>query len=209
MASSRYMTQQRGAVLVTSLIFLVVLTVIALVANQSSVLEVRMSSNSIAKGRATESSETLRTASNELIDAHLFYRGWPTSVGGNLGYTDQFYFSTGVDLANTNDWGAQNSTGEDLFTPSTWVKDMSLRIDGNSDGDYTDDVDQDADLYVYKTVVVNSTGSATAMVAGYEGLGKSSASGGALIFFDLRSVGTSAGNASSTTGSNYRYVVRN
>jgi hypothetical protein len=47
------------------------------------------------------------------------------------------------------------------------------------------------------------------MVAGYEGLGKSSASGGALMFFDLRSVGASAANSSGVTGSNYRYVIRN
>ena len=99
--------------------------------------------------------------------------------------------------------------GESLFNPATWVNDMSLQIDGNGDGDRVDEVDQEADLYAYKTVVVNASGSATAMVAGYEGLGKSSASGGALMFFDLRSVGASAANSSGVTGSNYRYVVRN
>lgn len=200
--------QQAGVVLITSLIFLMVLTLIALVANQSTVMETRMGTNAVVKKRAVESSEALRTGTDDLLDAHLFHRGWPTVFGGGLG-NGLFNIPSGISTNNINNWGQGNSTGENLFNASTWVNDISLRIDGNSDGDYADDIDQQADLYVYKTVVVNASGSATAMVAGYEGLGKSSASGGARIYFDLRSVGASAGNASGTTGSNYRYVIRN
>lgn len=200
---------ERGAVLITSLIFLVMLTIVAVVANQSTVLEARMSTNAIVKARAVEASEALRMASNEMIDAHLFYRGWPQSLGGNLN-NSLFDIPTGLVIGTpAANWGTGNETAENLFDPATWTLDMTLRVDGNGDSDYVDDVDQQADLYVYKTVVVNATGSATAMVAGYEGLGKSSASGGALMFFDLRSAGSSAANASGVTGSNYRYVVRN
>ena len=208
MSHTQIAATQRGAVLVVSLIFLVMLTMVAVIANQSTVLETRMSTNTIVKTRAVEASEALRMASNELLDAHLFYRGWPDALGGSLS-DGLFNLPGGLALNNTSDWGLVNSGSESLFDTSTWVNDMSLSIDGNSDGDYVDDVDQKADLYVYKTTVVNSTGSATAMVAGYEGLGKSSASGGALIFFDLRSVGEAAANASGVTGSNYRYVIRN
>ena len=201
-------TAQRGAVLITSLIFLVMLTIVAVVANQSTVLEARMSTNAIVKTRAVEASEALRMASNDLLDGHLYYRGWPQALGGNLN-NSLFDMPTGLILNTTANWGVGNDPGESLFNPATWVNDMSLQIDGNGDGDRVDEVDQQADLYAYKTVVVNASGSATAMVAGYEGLGKSSASGGALMFFDLRSVGTSAANSSGVTGSNYRYVVRN
>ncbi len=200
--------QQAGVVLITSLIFLTVLTLVALVANQSTVMETRMSTNSVVKKRALESSEALRTGTDDLLDAHLFHRGWPTVFGGGLG-NGLFNIPTGISTNNISNWGQGNSSGEDLYNASTWTNDISLRIDGNADGDYVDDLDQQADLYVYKTVVVNSSGSATAMVAGYEGLGKSSASGGALIYFDLRSIGISAGNATGATGSNYRYVIRN
>jgi hypothetical protein len=200
---------ERGAVLVTSLIFLVMLTVAAVVANQSTVLETRMSTNAVVKARAVEASEALRMASHDLIDTHLYYRGWPQASGGSLN-DSLFDMPAGVvlDTPLTN-WGTGNGASEDLFDPTTWVRDLTLRIDGNGDGDHVDDVDQQADFYAYKTVVVNATGSATAMVAGYEGLGKSSASGGALMFFDLRSAGASAANATGVTGSNYRYVVRN
>ena len=202
-------SHQQGAVLVTALIFLVMLTVAAVVANQSTVLETRMSTNAIVKARAVEASEALRMASNELIDAHMYYRGWPQSAGGTLNNA-LFDVPVGVTVPPPlRNWGTDNGQDEDLFDPSTWDLDLTLRVDGNGDGDRVDDVDQEADFFAYKTVVLNSAGSATAMVAGYEGLGKSSASGGALIYFDLRSTGVSAANASGLTGSNYRYVVRN
>lgn len=200
---------QRGAVLITSLMFLVVLTLVALVASQSTVLEARMSANTIVKGRATESSEALRVGANDLLDGHLYNRGWPDTFTGGTLDASLFSIPVGITANNTNNWGTGNDTGEDLYTTTTWTQDMTLRVDGNTDSDFDDDVDQKADLFVFKTVTVNSPGSATAMVAGYEGLGKSSASGGALIFFDLRSVGASAGSSSTVTGSNYRYVVRN
>ena len=208
-AYQSFSTYQKGAVLITSLMFLVVLTLVALVASQSTVLEARMSSNTIIKSRATESSEALRVGADDLLDGHLYNHGeWPVAFGGTLA-NSLFSIPTNVSVVTTTDWGTGNVGGEDLYTAATWTKDMTLRVDGNSDSDYDDDVDQKADLYVFKTVTTNSPGSATAMVAGYEGLGKSSASGGALIFFDLRSVGLSAGSASTVTGSNYRYVIRN
>lgn len=202
-------TYQQGAVLITSLMFLVVLTLVALVASQSTVLEARMSSNTIVKGRATESSEALRVGANDLLDGHLYNRGWPNTFAGGTLDASLFSIPIGMTANNTNNWGTGNDAGEDLYDASTWTQDMTLSVDGNTDGDLDDDVDQNANLFVFKTVTVNSPGSATAMVAGYEGLGKSSASGGALIFLDLRSVGASAGNSSTVTGSNFRYVVRN
>lgn len=209
MHTIKFHNKQSGAVLITSLMFLVVLTLVALVASQSTVLEARMSTNTIIKGRATESSEALRMGANDLIDGHLYNRGWPLLYTGGTLDNSLFSIPVGITVTNIVDWGTGNDAGEDLFDASTWTQDMTLRVDGNTDSDYNDDVDQKADMYVFKTVTVNSPGSATAMVAGYEGLGKSSAAGGALIYFDLRSVGASAGSASTVTGSNYRYVVRN
>ena len=78
---------QRGAVLITSLIFLVMLTVVAVVATQSTVLETRMSTNAIVKARAVESSEALRTLSHELIATSCYNHGWPDSITGLTGGT--------------------------------------------------------------------------------------------------------------------------
>lgn len=200
--------EQRGVVLFTALMFMVVLTLIALVASQSTVTESRMSGNVIVKSRAAESLEALRMGAHDMFDAHLYNRGWPIISGGTLD-NGLFFIPPGISLNNTDDWGTDNGASEDFFDPTTWTLDMTLQVDGNTDGDYVDGVDQNAQLTVFKTVTTNATGSATAMVAGYEGLGKASASGGALNFYELRSDGRSAGNASTITGSNFRYVVRN
>jgi hypothetical protein len=178
-------------------------------ANQSTVLEARMSTNTIVKQRATESSEALRTGINDLLDGHLYSHGlWPVALGGTEP-DSLFSIPAGITLGNTSDWGTGNGAGEDLYDPNTWVTDARLQVDGDGDTLFHSDVDQNANLMVFKTVTTNATGSATAMVSGYEGLGKSSASGGAMIYFDLRSVGSSAGSSSTVTGSNYRYLVRN
>jgi hypothetical protein len=198
--------QQLGAVLITSLMFLVVLTLVALVASQSTVLEARMSTNTIIKGRATESSEALRVGALDLLNGHLYNHGdWPLMFGGSLPNA-LFSIPAGLTVSNTTDWGTTNGSLEDLYNSTTWVQDMTLSVDGNSDSDFDDDVDQSASLFVYKTVTTHAPGSATAMVGGYEGLGKSAVGGGTWIFFDLRSVGGSAGNSSTVTGSNYRYI---
>jgi len=202
---------QRGAVLITSLIFLVMLTVVAVVANQSTVLETRMGTNAIVKARAVEASEALRTASHELIDTSCYNHGWPSSITGLPGGAvreELFHIPTGADITTGTDWCTQNETGENLLDPATWVQDMTLLIDGNSDSDYVDDGDQKAELYAYRIRSISTPGSATAMVAGYEGLGKSSAKGGSAVLLDLRSVGASAANSSGVTGSIYRYVPR-
>jgi hypothetical protein len=199
-----YPLRQRGAVLITSLMFMVVLTLVALMANQSTVLEARMSTNTIVKQRATESSEALRTGINDLLQGHFYSDDWPTSLGGTLP-DSLFSIPSGIGIYNTGLWGVENSAGENLYDSSTWVQDVSLRVDGNNDGDYVDEQDQQADLMVFRIGSENATGSATAQGAGYLGLGKGTRGGGSVVFFELRSVGSSAGSSSTVTGSTYRY----
>lgn len=204
---------QAGMVLVTGLIFLLVLTLVAVVATQSTTMEERMSANDVFKARAMESSESLRTSANDLLDTTMFnHGGWPTTVNdgthsaGTLN-TALFTIPSGVAITWATNWGIANESTENIFTPSTLQRDMTLRVDSDGDGNYTGPLDQYADLYVYKTIVTLAPGSSTAMVAGYEGTGKSSAVGGAFTFFDMRSVGA-PGSARAITYSNYRYVER-
>lgn len=210
-AHSSACNRQTGLVLVVSLIFLLVLTLVAVVATQSTTMEERMSANDVFKSRAMESSESLRTSANDLVDATLFYGGWPTTVtvGASTGTLNSGLFTIppGVTIKNLDNWGIANTSTEDIFTPSTLKLDMTLTVDSDGDGNYTGPLDQSANLYIYKTLVTLAPGSSTAMVAGYEGTGKSSAVGGSYIFYDMRSVG-SPGSARAITYSNYRYVVR-
>jgi Tfp pilus assembly protein PilX len=77
----RSISLQRGYALITTILFLVMLTVVALAVLKSSGLEARMSNNTAYHTQSLESSETSRRTVDALIDANVFYRGWPNSSG--------------------------------------------------------------------------------------------------------------------------------
>ena len=196
---------QRGYVLITSLIFLTVLTLVAVVSSRSTTFEYQMSSNLVLKDRAFQSSETGRAGMAGILDAHIFEREWNDSIKIPSGLTvlDKDT-SGGPDMLFLS-----NNAGEDLYNADTLVTDAQYKIDANSDGDFDDGGDVNADIDVYKTKSVAARGTGTAMVAGYEGLGKGMAGGGFHVYFELRSKGKSIVGAQSQTASEYRVVVRN
>lgn len=208
---------QRGFILVTSLIFMLVLTMVAITAMDKTTMDMRMSNNSVLKARSLEASEGLRNIGGELIDAHTYNRGWPKSASGSV-ENDTFNTTipSGLAIADVdnklydgNDTSTDGTNPESVFTPSKLVTDLTYQHDANSDSDYIDAEDTDAEMSVYKVATVTIPGSGTCQVCGYEGTGKSAAAGGVVIFFDLRSSGASAGSANTVTVAEYRHVVRN
>lgn len=202
---------QSGYVLVTALILLLVLTLVAISTMDFTTTETRMVSNATVRSRALESSEAIRGISGSLLDAYIYNRGWPESVGGTI---DNDTFNTtipsGLTIADVNNsLYTGNSASENIFNPATLTNDISFSVDGNGDGDYTDDIDVQATLSVFKLNTVSNPGAGTCQVCGYEGTGKSAAASGASIYFDLRATGVSANGARVVTNSEYRYVVRN
>ena len=196
---------QHGYVLITSLIFLTVLTLVAVVSSQSTSFEYQMSSNLVLKERAFQSSETGRTGLGSVMDAHVFERDWDSAISMPAGLTVLDKDSSGAsDMLFIN-----NEAGEDLYNDSTLVSDADYKIDGNGDGDFDDGGDVNATVVAYKTRSVAAKGAGTAMVAGYEGIGKGVAGGGFNVYFELRSRGQSSLGAQAQTASEYRVVVRN
>lgn len=198
---------QRGFVLVTSLIMLMVLTLVGTFSMQSANMEYRMASNMTFRDRAFQSSEAGRGAMGGLLDAHVFERGWNANITlpSGLAVLDKDS-SGGADALYLSNGG-----GEDLLNDTTLVDDAQYQIDSSSpaDGDFTDPGDVDATIQVFRTQVVTPPGTGTAMVSGYEGLGKAAAAGGTHLYFELRSDGSSAGSARATTAADFRTVVRN
>jgi Tfp pilus assembly protein PilX len=209
--------QQRGYVLITSLIFMLVLTLVAVTAMDMTTMDLRMSNNTSLKARSLEASEGLRNIGGELLDAHAYNRGWPKSISGSIeNNVFNVTIPSGVSIVDVtnklydnNDISTDGTNPESIFTPDTLVTDMTYQRDANGDGDYTDAEDTDATMSVYKVAKVTIPGSGTCQVCGYEGTGKSAAAGGVVVFFDLRSNGTSAGGAKTVTVAEYRHVVRN
>ncbi len=200
--------RQRGMVLITSLMMLVVLTLVAVVAMRSTSTDLRITSNTMLKTRAFEASEGPRVLVAPLLQQHVFYRGWPQSHGGALPASGTFTIPAEVTVVNPTGvnselWVTNNAQVGD-YTPAN--ADLQYRHDGNSDGDFVDQLDVNADIFITKVAVMAAAGSAVAMISGYEGVGKAAAASGSSTYFDVRSVGYSPGGTQSLTGSHYRKV---
>lgn len=197
---------QTGYILVTSMVFLLVLTMVAVFGIQYSVLEYQMGTNTAFTTQAMEASESGRVATSKILNAHIYERGWndAVEVPASLEVLDKDN-QDGIDLLYVDN----SETPEALLGEEELDVDATYRLDGDGDAAYNGKKDVLADVAVYKTRVVNATGSGTAMVSGYEGLGKAAAAGGAKIFFELRSVGKAPNGAQVTTASDYRLVIRN
>jgi len=197
--------RQTGMVLVVALVFLVVITVVGVASMQATKTEYRMSINNNLRDRSFQSAESARAALSEMMDEHVYERGWPAHIGVPSGFTVLDKDSDG----SADKLYLDNGGSEDLMNHGSLTKDAQYRIDGNSDGDYLDGGDINAEVIVYRTEVVPAPGSGMAMVAGYEGLGKAAAAGGVHMHFELRGEGSAITDAKSRVDTEFRAVVRN
>ncbi len=197
---------QGGYVLISSLVFLAALTVTSVVGVQDTILQHRMGTNLALETRAFEASEGGRAAAADVLDAHVFQRGWDDAVTVPAGLEVLDKDSDGApDILYSDNEEAAGT----LLQGGTLTTDARLRLDGDGNAGYTGENDMQADISVYKTRVVSASGAATAMVSGYEGLGKASSAGGTHIYFELRSRGDAGDGATAVTASDFRVVVRN
>ena len=187
---------QRGAALIIGLIFLAVLTLVGVTAMRSTTLEYQISTNQAFKHQSFAYSETGRRVLGEVLDDHVFERGWTLPGGQSLVPTGLTVNDKDGDGTLDNLYLA-NGAGEDPLDASTLETDATF-----SAGDVS------ADLSVYRAGSVLTPGGASVMSAGYAGLGKSAAGGGAQVLLQLRSRGTGRGNARTDTGSDFRAVIQ-
>lgn len=186
----------RGYVLITSMVFLVILTMVGVTAVQNTALEQKMSANVAFHTQSREDSESGRNALSSTLYNHLFYRGWPAPTGTLASGT--FTLPTGLTIVN----------GDTLYTKSEDTT-VDATFQSDTDGNGTAD-SATANLYIHRMGVVTAPGAGASMVAGYEGMGKSAAGGGSYLFLQLKSrTSGSAGQANSQTGSHYRAVINN
>jgi Tfp pilus assembly protein PilX len=194
---------QSGAVLVTSLVFLLVLTLVAVIAMQSTITDQKISTNVAFKTKSFEYSEAPRPKAGDVMDAHVFERGW-TGVLTDSTTESADYASLNV-VDTTKDLYLKNDTGEDpLANPPVYTKDMEYSRTA-SNGETIK-----SDISVYRNGARVLPGHSAAMVSGYEGTGKASAGSGSAVFYDVRSKGQhTASNANTVTSADVRILVRN
>lgn len=216
---------QRGVALFVGLIFLLVLSIIAVMAMRGTLTEMKMVTNVARHEAAFEASEALRAVPVTLFDQHVFARGWPTSFGGAVPDGDFTYtqsLSTDM-LAKVKTSIQKDCTGavslfygtlqpacdplpkESLYDPTTWHPDMKISICDTSSSSCSANVS--AVVAVVPDGSVLSSGSGGAQAAGYRGLGVGSAGGGADLLFEIRSVATAQGGGTSTTHTQYHQNI--
>lgn len=216
---------QQGFVLITAAVFLIVLTLVAVTAMKSTSLELRMSNNETIRMEAFDASEAPRVLTADLLDVHTFNRGWPKIAGGTVeNNIFDYAMPAGLTVRDKNG----NDTPDDLylgneestFSPTGLLPDVHY-ANTISPTDQTD-ISVQSDIAVYKLRAALSPGAGSAMVAGYEGVGRASAAAGSSIYYRVFSRGVnpdaswdeatgtwSSATAQSCTACEYRSVVRN
>ena len=184
---SKDTNKQSGVVLVIALLMLLMMTILGVAAMGSSNLSFKMSANSIYLEEAFNHSESVRNISAKVIDGYLSEGNWRAVV-----------MPAGLTASqNSGSLALANGRGEDRMDHDTLQKDLSYQHGAIKGG-----------VYILKgDTVHNYHGASAAQLKGYGGAGASAgSSGGALTFYEVRSVGLGRANSKSWTASDYQYV---
>ena len=201
--SSHILDNERGSVLLVSVLVLLLLTIIGIFATTTTDIELRISGNEklakIAFYEADGGTEFCR----ELLEQNIACPdGFPVVTSETYaiippGETHGVFVDTPVFYLNEKD--------ED---------DPSLPCDANRDihipNNYDVQVDDDNAPHTNLTVEGVTTylpGSAIEMAAGYEGKGRGAASGGTQMLFDIFSQRMGRANSSACVCIEYRHIV--
>lgn len=215
--------QQGGMALVIALILLTILTLVAVIAVRGSGLEAQMASNSVMRTESFSVSESTRRNLGEIIDVHTFTRGWPVALNGTVPDAE-FAYSLPAGLGLCAESSASDACAPPTASdpPRAWYLGNSeasagfdpevLDLDALQSADASQPLPQRARISVFKLVTDLNPGAGAAMVAGYEGVGKSAAAGGGRVFYYASSTGRDLSDtpeSETETGADYRHVIRN
>lgn len=209
---------QKGAALFVGLMLLLVMTIVAVTAMRSTNLEVRMARNDNQKMNAFVTSEGPRPLSGDVLDDHIFDRGWDgVSTPDGLKITTATAVTMGANddgstfcLNNSGSWETENGStcvADGLYDSAPIVLGDTNTLDKHMVYSFAGS-DGTTRLTLNKVATKLATGTSAAMVSGYEGTGKAAAASGANIYFDIRSAGR-FNEANVMTGTDYRIVIRN
>ncbi|MBA4285903.1 MAG: hypothetical protein C0434_10275 [Xanthomonadaceae bacterium] len=195
---------QRGYALVTAIVFLVLLTLVALSAIRGTGLEVKSTANNTLRAEVFAASEITRTLVGRQIDA----------LCANAG-------SDGLTAAD--DPGALRAVpGLRLLAGGDWCLDadaafVAAPASGPADARYDRSLPPVAHgtAWVQRLYRTTAPGAGQAQAAGYGGAGVGTANGGGEIYFHVYSRGTdrpladvATADAGYDTAAVYRYVIR-
>lgn len=218
MIPSRHRPEQmiHGHALITSLVFLTLLTTLGLFTLRNTTLEIMMSANSNKSIQAFEAAEITRALTSRLIKPHMDHRGWPKSSGGNVSDEDfNVNIPSGLALVpiegtpHPRNWYDASATVHPSFS-SDDLKQADTR--------YEKIINQSnsVDFLLRGSAIVRvlrydlQSGANVAMASGYEGLGHGAAQGGGNAYLYIAAKGQDpSGQATRYTATIFRYVILN
>lgn len=226
-------SRQRGVALFVGLVFLVMLSLVAIVVMKDTLLETRMTTATARHEQAFEASETGRLIPETILAAHVFNRGWPTSWGGSI---PDSAFDLNATFGHRPDWiklldpattsgeGLQSCGGVGLvifympqacathadnymYTPSAW--DASVVMTTCSDGSATCASNREIKTTVamIRDGVTVNKGSGAAQSMGYASIGVGTAKGGSALYLQIRSDARVPGNGRAATIAQYKLNI--
>lgn len=188
---------EHGFVLVTALILLLILTVIGISLNNTSVVEMQVAGNEKFQKEAFAQADGGTQAGSILLEENIscptgFTGPAPLRIGGSEITTDFFPPATTTML---NFWINEIEPAGDY--PSDTVR--HIRIPNN-------DVPPHTNLHFFGNSSL-STGNAIQMIAGYEGTGYSAATGGGQLVTNIDSQHIGQLNSLSVIRINWRHII--
>lgn len=225
MTTTMRRSRQRGIALFVGLVFLVVLSLVAVIAMRGTLMEMRLVTNVAHHEQAFETSEALRAVPISVFDEHVFQRGWPSQLGGTLP-NDDFDFNLANQMLTAFKNGLQKNCAGDIdlfygnleptcggfaaesrYDTSTWHPDAILSMCDVTSSGCSRTVSSTVSIIPDGTVLAEGSGGAQA--AGYRGIGGGAAGGGGSMYFEVMSVGTVSGSGRAVTMAQYRQSIRN
>lgn len=196
-----------GYALVTAIIFLVLLTLVALAAIRGTGLEVKSTANNTLRAEAFAASEIARTLTSRQIDS-LCGNAGADGISAAIDGSDAVALINvpGLAINDGGNWCVETQTP---FLPSP--------VGTVPDAVYTraDNPRANGAVWVQRLYRALAPGEGQAIAAGYGGSGVGAAAGGGNIYFHVHSLGTDAPvvagvapEAGYNTAAIYRYVVR-
>lgn len=188
---------QSGFVLIVGLVFILIIAVITVSSMQSSNLDYKISTNSVLKDVAFQSSETGRIAGGEAISHFAFYDAWTGYSDAGFQADELTNYDPVSDSLSTISINGVEQNENPLDT-------NQLNVDLNYERSGTNIETIVSDINVIKAPAVLNNGAGLQQLAGYDGLGKGLGDGGTTIIFEIRS--TSTFGARAVTATEYKVI---
>ncbi|MCF6265373.1 MAG: pilus assembly PilX N-terminal domain-containing protein [Desulfuromusa sp.] len=178
-----------GSALIMAIMMLVLLTVIGISALNNTDLELSIAGNEKAHKMAFYFAEGGNEVSKELVEVAIQERGWLDNAAdpitlNKVTVTDKNFFLSQIDaVANS------------IYPDSAANRDATVNFGTGTTG------------LLFDVNTVLSSGGAVQMIAGYEGKGKGSASGGAWAIYDIRSQHDGLNNSQARVWSQWLHLL--